>query len=327
MVVERGTQPCDVGAGIRQPVHVVDTQPGDPVVLGQFEDEPVRRPEDVRVLHAHADQAVDVEEPPVVPFVPTEAPVGRPIVLPVQQLLEIRAGDARRSGRHRLGIERERLAVQHDLALPGAGPHGGRTPAQHVAPRFGQAGHQNPPGVRRPVDVECRGELGRFTVAQDIPPPRVRRVRRHVVGHDVDEQPHAVAGQPVEEGAEPGRRAERRIEAARIDDVVAVGAARRGGEYRRDVEGLDAQLVEVVDQRRRGGEAEALQLQTIGRAQRSGARDRGAHPWGRSVWRNRRLECAVRFTASLRIWRAHGPGRAVLSSSSQTPGLSMRGKV
>ena len=38
-------------------------------------------------------------------------------------------------------------------------------------------------------------------------------------------------------------------------------------------------------------------------------------------------EWAAKFTASLRTWRLHGPGRAVLSSSSQKPGRSIRGSV
>ena len=69
-----------------------------------------------------------------------------------------------------------------------------------------------------------------------------------MVGDDVDEQPHVVGLQLVQQGVEPGPAAQLGIHPGRVGHVVAVGAPRHRGQDRRDVEHLDTEGVEVRDQ-------------------------------------------------------------------------------
>ena len=64
-----------------------------------------------------------------------------------------------------------------------------------------------------------------------------------MIGHNVDEQTHAVRVELFQQLLELQRGSERWIEPGRVDDVVAVRAPRRRRENRRDVEGFDAKIV------------------------------------------------------------------------------------
>ena len=91
----------------------------------------------------------------------------------------------------------------------------------------------------------------------------------HVVGHDVEQNPHPSLVQRRGEGVQIVQGADLRIHARRIDDVVAVHAPGPRGEYRRTIEMRDAEPVQIGHDAARRGERELLvQLYTIRRAQR-----------------------------------------------------------
>ena len=79
---------------IAQPVDVIEPQALQPAVRDQAADQPMDRLEGGGVLDAQAGQRIDVEEAPVVDLAAGEPPVGQPVVLALQQVMqgEDRAG-------------------------------------------------------------------------------------------------------------------------------------------------------------------------------------------------------------------------------------------
>jgi hypothetical protein len=68
---------------------------------------------------------------------------------------------------------------------------------------------------------------GRPAVFQHVQPPGVVGLQHaHVVGHDVQDLPHAVAAQGLAQAGMRGLVAHLRVQLAVVDDVVAVRAAR-----------------------------------------------------------------------------------------------------
>ena len=125
------------------------------------------------------------------------------------------------------------------------------------------------------------GELGLGRIPVDVEEPRRRRAARvlehvlpvaifrrgdaHVVRHHVHEQAHAARAQRGRQRVEILVGADLRVQARRIDDVVAVQAARARGQKRRGVDVGDAERVEIGDQRRRVAQREvAIELKPIG---------------------------------------------------------------
>jgi hypothetical protein len=87
-----------------------------------------------------------------------------------------------------------------------------------------------------------------------------------VVRDDVEDVAHAVGAQCVAQPAVGLGAAELLVQPAVVDDVVAVGAPRRGLEVRRAVEVADAEIGEVRHDRRRVVEGEPrVQLHAVGR--------------------------------------------------------------
>ncbi len=78
----------EITLGVAQAVHMVDAQSVDRAVPDQLDNELVGGGEDVRGLHPYADQGLDAEESAVVELVAGDAPVGQPVVLSPQQLIE-----------------------------------------------------------------------------------------------------------------------------------------------------------------------------------------------------------------------------------------------
>ena len=74
-------QALEIAARVAEPVHVVDSDPGDASVSADLAYEPVGQLEHGRVLDPDADEAVDVEEPAVVDLMGAQAPVRGPVVL------------------------------------------------------------------------------------------------------------------------------------------------------------------------------------------------------------------------------------------------------
>ena len=85
------------------------------------------------------------------------------------------------------------------------------------------------PGRGPPGDVEVGAVAGGRAVLQDVVPPGVLvGADGHVVGHGVEDLAQAVLAQGGDPGLVVLRGADLGIQAAVVDDVVAVGAARAG---------------------------------------------------------------------------------------------------
>ena len=111
-------------------------------------------------------------------------------------------------------------------------------------------------GQRAPVDVEevCRGT--RWTLTKDLAPERVALgIGGHVIRHDVEHHAHVVDAQGVGEPAPGGLTAQFPIDAAVINDVVAVRAARARGVNRREIHMADTQLRHGTEPERQGRRA------------------------------------------------------------------------
>ena len=96
-----------------------------------------------------------------------------------------------------------------------------------------QDGVAHLPDRRSPTRRRRSGVATRRTVLQHVPPAGVvRAADGHVIGHDVEDLAEAVLAEGRAEALVRDRAAQLRVDAARIDDVVAVRAARRGLEVR-----------------------------------------------------------------------------------------------
>ncbi len=87
-------------------------------------------------------------------------------------------------------------------------------------------------GLAGPVDIEVAGVAGAGAVAEDIPPPWVLPPDADMVGDDIEDEPHIVVAQQPGEVVKRGQAPELGIDLAVVEDIVAVGAARRGREDR-----------------------------------------------------------------------------------------------
>ena len=120
--------------------------------------------------------------------------------------------------------------------------------------------------IRGPVDIEPPRVIGLPTPLQHVEPPGiVGAADAHVVRHDVQHLTKAVAPERRDHVPKCVRVAEIGIEAAMVDDVVAVRAARAGRQIGRRIDVADAELRQVRRQPRGLGEAEArAELQAVG---------------------------------------------------------------
>jgi len=126
-----------------------------------------------------------------------------------------------------------------------------------------------PAAARRPINVEPTRERRPFAMREHVRPIRILRPDRHVIRDDVDDQPHATFVERAGESIEIVAGAELRIDALRIDDVVAVHAAAPRGEDRREIEMRDAESRVVVEPSMGVTKREAfVHLQPIGRRER-----------------------------------------------------------
>ena len=246
-----------IACRIGEAVDMVDAQAVYQPLGMKAERQGVHGFEDFRLLHAQADQLVDVEEAPPVDAVAGAAPPGEAIVLAFQHV----AQRTRAAGRKRqaMGEVAQRLLPHLDLAR-----------RQRLLQRLAQDRQQDLV-AGQPVDVEEAGISAGAAMAQHVGPPGIGGVGRHVIGHDVDDQAEARGGELGRQRAQRRLAAQFGIDLGRIDDVVAVHRARpRDGDGRR-VEMADAQAREIGHQRLGVGEGEALvKLQPQG-----GARDHG----------------------------------------------------
>jgi hypothetical protein len=180
--------------------------------------------EDAFLLHAHPDEAVDVEEAAVVTV--AVVPVDEPVVLRREHLGGV-VVEARVAGDGQL----ELAEAQHDAGRA-VGGGGQREQASrerlaraaveqrqaHLAPRLGRAGV--------PVDVEHLGDLALAAPGEHVAPPATAHVGGEVVGDDVHAQAETGGDQCLEQRGEAGGPAELPAQRRRVRAVVAVGAGR-----------------------------------------------------------------------------------------------------
>jgi len=108
---------------------------------------------------------------------------------------------------------------------------------QRIAVVTAEEGHQELAFEQRigriPFDIEelCVGAAA--PPLQYIQPPGIARATDcHVVGYDVEDQPHALAAQGFDEAVQGWLAAQLRVDARRIDHVITVHGAGAGGEQR-----------------------------------------------------------------------------------------------
>ena len=133
-----------------------------------------------------------------------------------------------------------------------------------------------------------RANAGGGAVREHVVPGGVLARCGHVVGHDVEHDPHAARRQLRVQRLEVGLGAELGIEARRVHHVVAVRAAPPSLEHGRAVDVADAEPAQVGDELAGRGEGKAgVELQPVGGADlghaitaaaRSGAASASAPP-------------------------------------------------
>ena len=248
----------EVALGVAQAVGVVDAEAVDEALVEPALDLDVGLGEDLGVLDAHGGEGVDREEAAVVEVLVGRAPVDQLVVLLLQ--------------RGRAGRQREALVVVADLAPTLGRGHD----LDGVLVVVADDGDDDAAVARGPVDVEGVGVLGGTAQPQHVPPPRVLARRGHadVVGHDVDQDPHAEATRLGRDRGQALLAAPLGVDVVEGDHVVAVGAARLGRQQRREVDPVHAEVVEVGQHPRRGVEVEVRAdlepVGAVGRTHRAG---------------------------------------------------------
>src|ERR1041385_445622 len=125
--------------------------------------------------------------------------------------------------------------------------------------------------LRFPVNVKEAGITRVLSLLQDIEPPRIVQAGAHVIGDDIENQPHVSGLQCRHELVEFLRCADFGIDLRRIDHVVSMCAAWACFQYWRSVNVGNAQVVEVVNDADRINETKiAIELETV-------SRDRNSH--------------------------------------------------
>ncbi len=151
------------------------------------------------------------------------------------------------------------------------------------------------PVGRRPVDIEEAGVHRGLAVLEHVHPPGVVAAEdAHVVRHEIEDVPHAVARAARRQALEVRGAADLRVERVVVDDVVAVRAAGARAKVRRAVQVADAERGQVGHERGGIGEGEAgVELQAIGGARDLRARAPRRRCRGASSRRHRRAPAAT----------------------------------
>ena len=277
-----GTQPLQVVLGVRQTVRVVDAKTVHEVFLDELTDQVVGGRVDSGVLLSQPRQTIDGEEAAIADD--ADVPGHQPVMLPVMHFLGGLAGFGAGGERKPVFVEREFWFVPTCVHLERCHVVGG--------PENRQRDLAVGPVVRRPVDVEVVGVLGRLTVAQYVPPPRIlpRVLDPGVIGDDVDDHTDAAVGCSRPQFPQSLDPTERLGDRGRRNPVVPVRRALLRGLDRRQVQMADAQPFDVVELFNCVGEGElAVQLKPVGGRQRqdhgysSGCRARPASVSGQGV--------------------------------------------
>ncbi len=165
----------------------------------------------------------------------------------------------------------ERAALPLDGQFPGL-----KDPAVMIAEDRHEHGSDHLALRGIPVDVEIAGVPARRAVLQHVPPPGIGPAsERHVVRHDVEHLAEPGPGQRPGQAPVGGSTAQLGVEAAVVDNVVTVRAARGCLQIGRAVEVADAQRGQIVSDGGSVVKGEArVQLDAVGRGPRPRA-------WGR----------------------------------------------
>ncbi len=198
--------------------------------------------EHILALHPQRGQFVDIEKAPVVHLIAGRAPPGQTVVLPLQQRVQpfnaaVAAFGPRRPlrGFQRMAARRQRqcqaMVAQHGPRV--VHHHAHHAVAYRVVQRPVQYRQPEPALAARrlPLDVKPSCVRASRPVHQHIAPPLAVRGRRQMVGHDVQDQAHAVRARHFRQLQEARFTAQFRIDASRVDAIVAM---RRPGHRRSD---------------------------------------------------------------------------------------------
>ncbi len=223
---QAGSQAVQIAGGIGEPVDMIDPHAIDDARVDQLEEQAVHVLEHRVILDAHADKAGHVEEAAVADRVGLGAPVRQPPGLFLVQR-----------------ADRIRLAVPAPPPSPGVSARGTRSPP---ATRTGPSGSSSTarPGSRT-ASSKGQGSQGRrirsalgshiemarvaaaLAVAQHVAQPGGLGRKRHVVRHDVEDQPQPFRlerrGQPLE----PRAPTDLGLDLGGVGHVVAMRRARR----------------------------------------------------------------------------------------------------
>ncbi|MDQ0735748.1 hypothetical protein QFZ50_002211 [Arthrobacter agilis] len=200
-----------VALGIGEAVGVVDPQAVHEALVEPSPHFAMALLEHPRHLDAQAREGVHAEEAPVVEFAVGAAPVHELIVLAGMHL-----GTRVTRMRRTLG-DRVPVVVVAQLTVDD------RELVQFVV-AVAQDGDADPPAVGVPVDVERLRHARGTALPEELPPPGVvgGRLDAHVVGHDVDEHPHARGPGGLAERSEAAGTAAVGVDGGGVGHVVAV---------------------------------------------------------------------------------------------------------
>ncbi|MNQ77293.1 hypothetical protein D3C85_921540 [compost metagenome] len=128
--------------------------------------------------------------------------------------------------------------------------------------------HQRIGGM--PLNVEELAVGAKAPPFQQVQPPGiVATADRHVVGDDVEDQPHVLPAQCRDQSTQRRFAAQFRVDRGRVHHVVAMHGPGPRAQQRRGIHMADAEAGEVRHQRHRIVEGEAfMKLQPQGRPQR-----------------------------------------------------------
>src|ERR1700722_2115943 len=123
-----------------------------------------------------------------------------------------------------------------------------------------------------PVNIEKIRIDGSFAIFENVQPPGIVAAHHsHVIGHNVEDQPHVVFMESSYEPVEVFGASDFRVQRIVIDNVVTVHAAGTGFQQRRNIEMTDAKLGKVGHDRGSLREREvAIELQAISREREVG---------------------------------------------------------
>ncbi|CRQ93903.1 hypothetical protein PAERUG_E15_London_28_01_14_07034 [Pseudomonas aeruginosa] len=244
--VKRFTKAPQVGARGRQAIHMIDTQAVHPSLAYQPQRQRMHRLEHVIALHPQRGQFIDIEKAPVVHLIARRAPPGQPVVLPLQQRMQpFNAAVAALGPRRPLrGVQwmaarrqgqRQTMVAQHGTRV--VHHHAHYAIAHRVVQRPVQCRQPEPALAARrlPVDVKPCCVRASTPVHQHIVPPMAVRGRRQMVGYDVEDQAHAVRARRCGQLPEGFFAAQFRIDAGRVDAIVAMRRPRQRSGDRRQV--------------------------------------------------------------------------------------------